>query len=81
MLNTFLSVAPVFNFELWGGNYELSFAFLDDYIVIVRNLISFILYAKFFYSKYKALPSIIAQIPSISGESGSSQIPGQTSFF
>lgn len=46
----------------------------DDITSVVRTLISWVLWAKFLYTKYKALPTIIGQVASIAEPSASFQV-------
>jgi len=67
-------IPPSITVEIFGNMYTvIDFVVVDEYMPTVRSIISFILFAKFFLSKYKALPGVIGQVPVI-GPSDSMQV-------
>lgn len=54
---------PVFTFSFLGHEYTLSFSYFDDLMPMVRSVIFYFLLIKSLYSKYKAFPGIIGQVP------------------
>lgn len=52
-----------FSFSLFGHDYSIDFSMFDSYMPHVRNVIYYLLLIKSLYSKYKALPGIIGQVP------------------
>lgn len=51
------------SFTLFNHEYSIDFSMFDGYMPHVRNVIFYLLLIKSLYSKYKALPGIIGQIP------------------
>lgn len=47
------------------SSYFQDLSFLDSAVPVFKDIISFFLYAKFFLSKFKALPAVIGSVPSI----------------
>ncbi len=67
-------IPPSITVEIFGNMYTVvDFAVVDEFMPTVRSVISFILVAKFFISKYKALPAVIGQVAVI-GPSDSAQV-------
>lgn len=67
-------IPPSITVEIFEKTYTvIDFAVVDEFMPTVRSIISFILVAKFFISKLKALPAIIGQVPVI-GPSDSMQV-------
>lgn len=57
--NSYLNIS----FTLFNHKYSIDFSMFDSYMPHVRNVIFYFLLIKSLYSKYKALPGIIGQIP------------------
>lgn len=57
---------PSFTFELFGHIYTFNpFTYIDPYMPTVRSIIFWLLFIKFIFAKFKALPSVIAGVPTI----------------
>ena len=57
------SSAPTFEITLFDYTHTISFSFLDSHIKTVRDIITAVLYAGFFFRKFRALPGFIGSIP------------------
>lgn len=62
-----------FSFTFFGHDYTFTISFLDSFMPIVRDIIFYFLLAKSVFTKFKALPAIIGQVPVI-GPSDSQQV-------
>ena len=62
-----------FSFTLFEHDYTFNISFLDSFMPIVRDIIFYFLLAKSVFTKFKALPAIIGQVPVI-GPSDSQQV-------
>lgn len=60
-------------FTFLGHSYNFSIPFPSSFMSIVRDIIFYFLLIKSVYSKFKALPAIIGQVPVI-GPSDSQQV-------
>lgn len=62
-----------FSFTFLGHDYTFNISFLDSVMPTVRDIIFYFLLAKSIFTKFKALPAIIGQVPVI-GPSDSQQV-------
>lgn len=71
-------IPPSITVEIFGNMYTvIDFAVVDEYMPTVRSVIACFLLIKSLYTKLRALPSILAQVPYIS--SSDSGIPNSSS--
>lgn len=62
-----------FSFTFLEHDYTFNIPFLNEFMPIVRDIIFYFLLAKSVFTKFKALPAIIGQVPVI-GPSDSQQV-------
>ena len=62
-----------FSFTFLEHDYTFNIPFLNEFMPIVRDIIFYFLLAKSVFTKFKALPAIIGQVPFI-GPSDSQQV-------